>query len=155
MGFYLLIANDIDIGTARLSARDLCMSRVTKSAWPLNRRTANRANLKAGDHVIFYLAGPKAGVFVGTATLSSAAFVPSSSRKQELLVPDDEYLGSEFFVTFEETEIFRLPVQVRNIISQLEFFTGDGRRWGVKLQGGLKEISAKDYTIIIGNAKRC
>jgi len=155
MECYLLIANDIDIGTAKLSARDLCMSRISKSAWPLNRRTPNRHKLMAGDRVIFYLAGARAGVFAGTATLSSAAFIPSLSTKREMMATDDESLGSEFLITFEGVEMFSAPLQVRSIIGRLEFLAGAGRKWGVRLQGGVKKISAKDYETIVQGARRC
>lgn len=154
MRYYLFVAADIDIGTSILRAPDLCEARISRLAWPLSYRTPNKHKLESGDKVVFYVAGRGSGIFLGTTTLLSGAFAPSSRDKQELLVYDDESLGPAFFVRFEKVDFFSTPVKVRTILGQLQLFAGAGKHWGLRLSRGVKEITARDYQVIIESVNK-
>ena len=106
-----------------------------RKAWGFGYHTANRKAIQKGDKALFYLTGLDNQVFVGAATLKSAAY--KDATKESV----DWYLDPETLrIDLEDVIIFPEPK------SRKEFKSIEWR----PVQGGSGKISERDYLIIMG-----
>jgi len=112
--------------------------RLEQRKWPIYNRTTNRNRLRAGDNVIFYLAGEDGKKFLGTARLGSGL------KKAEQI---------DYLVDLDDIEIWEKHVKIHDVIEELEFIVYK-RNWGVHFQGGVIRLSDKDYTTITTKVKK-
>lgn len=115
--------------------------------WGIGEKTPNRKNLSKGDGVVYYLGMPKK-VFVGTATLSSSSFQLDSTQKQKY-GHGRKFFTSEYGVLVDDINIWSNPRAIEDLVPKLEFIENK-EYWFAYFQGGVRQISEKDFNTIIG-----
>lgn len=112
--------------------------RIACGEWPIFQHTPNRKKLKAGDRVIFYLAGEHGRKFVGNCTLNSAL-----KEKEN---------GLDSSVCLSDIMVWKMHVDVHDVLEDLDFIYKKNI-WGCYFQGGVLTISEKDHRLILSNVK--
>jgi len=112
--------------------------RTAGKEWSIYPFTRNRKKLRAGDKVVFYLAGKNEKKFVGNCTLNSAI-----KKKENVLVSS---------VDLTQITIWKRHLDVHDVLADLVFVKNKDN-WGASFQGGVAPISEKDYRLILSNVK--
>lgn len=108
--------------------------RIKNRKWPIFAKTQNRDKIDPGHKVVFYKAGRINGQrFLGTATVISG------------VTREDGRIDA--FVELGDIMIWKKPVQMREILDNLDFVR-DKKNWGLYVQGGARQISEKDFLTI-------
>jgi len=110
--------------------------RISEEKWPIFKDTRNKMKLKKGDRIVFYKAGKDGHKFIGTARLGSE------------IIPDN----MDFFVILEDIQIWKKPVEVPDILNELQFIVNK-TNWGMYLQGGVSHLPDVDYKLIVSQPK--
>lgn len=144
--YWIFVAANYKSEAESFSGRETYQKRMQDAFWGLGERTPNRRKVRRGDQVVFYIARPESS-FVGAATLASDSIELTPDQRARLSH------GSEFFTTqygvfLEDIRTWDQPRPVAALALELEFIE-DPERWGVYLQGGVRQISAKDYETLL------
>ena len=147
MNYWIFTAASFSRGDESYTARDIYLRRMQDRFWGLGERTPNRRRVAKGDQIVFYIARPESA-FGGTATLASESF-RLTTAEQEPLAHGSEFFRAEYGVWLVNIETWDRPTPVAALASTLELIE-DPRQWWAYLQGGIREISEKDYFTILG-----
>jgi len=112
--------------------------RLSYKEWPIYHYTPNRKRLRAGDKVIFYLAGTGGSKFAGNCTLSSKLKGKES--------------GLDYTVDLADIAVWKTLLDVHDVLEDL-IFVSRKDSWGSYFQGGAISIHEKDYKLILSKAK--
>jgi hypothetical protein len=127
-------------------AEEIFQQRMKDEFWGLGERTPNRKNVQKGDRIVFYLGNPEK-CFAGTANLGSASFALSPDE-QDRLAHSTELFRTPYGVRLEEICIWDQVRTVENLLVGLDFIQNK-EFWGTYFQGGVRQISEKDFTTIL------
>ena len=108
--------------------------RIVEKRWPIFINTTNKKKLRAGDLAVIYKAGEGGQAFLGTAEVKSE-FKQDSNHM-------DGYMNIDSF------KVWKKPKKIIPILDKLDFIKNK-THWGIYMQGGVKEISEKDYLLMI------
>ena len=111
-----------------------CLSQINEKKWILNDNTTNKSNLKKGDQVLFYVAGPHRQKIIANAVISSK------------LKKNNEELS----VGLYKINIWKNRLLITTLIPNLEFIKNK-EKWGIHFQGGVIPITKKDFRLIMKN----
>jgi hypothetical protein len=146
--FVVTGVHDAYFGEKR-NARDVLYSRLSTLSWPLNSRTRYQARLRAGDKVLFYVAGvqdPDRYSILAKAKLAGPRMQVSRriDATQEWLGP----LGPvSMVVPLEKPEWLTSPVEVKPLIERLRFISNKVN-WGNHFRGGIVAVTAEDFDLL-------
>lgn len=112
--------------------------RIAYKEWPIFQHTPNRKKLRAGDKVIFYLAGNHGRKFLGNCTLNSA------------LKEEENELDSS--VGLSDIMVWKMHIDVHDVLADLDFIYRKNI-WGCYFQGGVITISKKDHQLILSKVR--
>jgi hypothetical protein len=136
MNFWVFQASDRNIGDTTKTGREYFNALVKeRSVWGIGPRTAYRLQLQPGDRALFYLAGSKNQMFIGSVGLRSAAHA-DTSPEAKVLFEDPGMLR----IDLDDVQIFAEP-KVRQSFQSLE--------WRPTM-GGISRISERDYNLVMG-----
>ena len=140
MNYHICIISDhIDNGT-RINGGEIYRSLMSRKVWGLHPRTANRANFKEGDRLVFYLGGQQ--VFLGVATAASGAYLDKSEESDAWFLNEGTYR-----VDLTDINIWDRPKPIKPLVKKLSF-RRNPLHWGPYLQGGIRKIPESDYEVI-------
>ena len=148
MNYWIFIVKGQTWDSETHTGEEIFRQRMKDQFWGLGERTPNRANLREGDKVVFYIAVPKK-VFGGTATLTSSGSELSDSEKKQY-AHGTEFYENDYGVLLKEIDLWATPKAVtEELISRLEFIENK-TFWGSYLQGGVRQITEGDFNTIMG-----
>jgi predicted RNA-binding protein len=128
-------------------ATEIFNQRMQDKFWGIGEKTPNKAHLREGDKIVFYIGIPTKA-FGGTATLASAVFELDEKKKTELAHGREMYT-TDLGVFLEDIDMWRTPKPVEELLDNLNFIENKPY-WGSYFQGGVREIVEDDYLAIIG-----
>lgn len=128
-----------------LNALQAAKALLRAGVWPLWIRTPCKLLVQAGDRVAIYLAGANNQAVVATATVREKKPWASSMLRAYPLslsgVPEQVLMLAD--VVELET-----PVRIADRIDRLGFIGPNKAKWGVRLMGGMRSISADDFRLL-------
>jgi hypothetical protein len=130
-------------------AQEIFRQRMKDGFWGLGEKTPNRKNVQQGDQVVFYLGNPEK-CFAGTATLGSASLA-LAPEEQNQLAHDTELYRTPYGVRLEEINIWDKVRMIEELLVGLDFIQNK-EFWGTYFQGGVRQVSEKDFTTILRGA---
>ncbi len=146
-GFLLITTDPLVEQGEPGAAFDLVEARLFKSAWPLYRRTPNRAAIGPGALLAFYVGGKRShrGEIVATAKVLGK----ESVRDRKAIDP-------RRFVTAPPDQIIRLdavnwlqkPIVVNEVVHRLSFCPKNRKKWGVVMMGGARALIERDWQLL-------
>ena len=146
---FIIITSDIDY----IQAFDILKYRLENHMWGLHKNTRGKLKIYSGCNLIFYLAGRKKLAQHLVATAKIKAISHSFSRSDlNLYTFNLSYCTQipEIKILLEQIEYFKSPIYIKDHTKNLELFPKKPFfKWGVYLQGGIKQISLKDYNYIV------
>ena len=157
--YFILIAADMHKQLkSSSSAYEVALYRLGRMQWGLNQRTRNRKAIKPSDEIIIYASGSRLNgmCFVGQSTVLTYA-LPTTIKQREVLSDSKKSnkVISEYFISLNEPIIFKTPVSIRSLLSDLEFIKHpNSPKWGIPLVGGALNISAKDFYTISNKGRK-
>ena len=131
-----------------ITAEDILGTRFQDEFWGLGEKTPNRRNLKKGDGVVFYMGLPRKE-FVAHATLASDSF-ELSQRDKEKFAHETDFYWSDFGVLLLDPSVWETPTPADRLVPELQFIENK-EYWYAYFQGGVRELSDHDYTLILGS----
>ncbi len=156
MYHYILVASDVGRNCRFLpSGMDVAMHRLNLGMWGLNSRTANRRGIKSGEKALVYISGggPYSQHLVASCTFVSDAKLSTWDIRQDVDAPNKKgYMMPEYYVRLNDVEIFKRPLPMVDLVSNLNFIK-DKEDWWRYLQGGVRKISQSDYQHVSDTAK--
>lgn len=116
------------------NSEQIFKERIKNRKWPIFAKTQNRDKIGPGHKVVFYKAGRDDGQkFLGAATVASGVTCEGGKV--------------DSFVELGGAVIWKKPVQMRKLLDDLDFVR-DKKNWGLYVQGGVRQISEKDFLTI-------
>lgn len=152
MTTYLLIVNRCERFDGGFdSAITMARRRLDAGKWALYSNTPHRAEMKAGDRVLVYLAGVEKGArhFVASATIVGN---DSSVRACQAYKTDGPNTLAEppvAVLSLSDVRWFAAPVPVLSVKGELDFVPKGTNKWGCVLQRGAKRIGEPDAERIL------
>ena len=140
MNYHICIISDYIDGGKRITGGEIYRSLMSHKVWGLHPRTANRANFKEGDHLVFYLGGQQ--LFLGTATATSGAYIDKTGESEKWFLNKGTYRVD--LINIEEWDP---PKPIKPLVKKLSFIRNP-LHWGPYLQGGVRKIPEPDYKTI-------
>jgi hypothetical protein len=143
--FLLVKHADHTAAGAPIKALDAAMALLDAEMWPLWVRTPCKDLVQPGDRIAVYLAGSGNQVVVASATVDAKQpWSPSLARQYPLTLSGVPLLALRL------GDIHRLakPVSVVSNLARLEFIGQNKKKWGVRLMGGMRSVSARDYDLL-------
>ncbi|MGD0795908.1 MAG: endonuclease NucS domain-containing protein [Dehalococcoidales bacterium] len=134
-------------GKDTYKAEDVFNQRMIDGFWGLGEKTPNRKYLSEGDKVVYYIGIPQK-YFGGTASLASDSFALNNSQKKKFS-HGKQYYTVDYGVLLKDIEIWQKKKPVDELLPQLRFIENK-EFWGAYLQGGVRQIEADDYSLIVG-----
>jgi hypothetical protein len=135
------------MGKELFKAEDVFNQRMADCFWGLGEKTPNRKYLSEGDKVAYYIGIPQK-YFGGTANLASASFALNDSQKKKYS-HGKKYYTTDYGVLLKDIDIWQKKKPVDELLPQLKFIENK-EFWGAYLQGGVRQIEADDYNLIVG-----
>ncbi len=126
--FWIFVIKDTDEEFEKRTKRNL---------WPIHENTAHRKAIRVGDKVAFYKAGVGNKTITGTAEATSGITPTRNS--------------TDYTVFLRNIRIWRKPVLLKPIVDDLDF-VDNKKQWGRNMQGGVVQLSEKDYNTIASNS---
>ena len=133
---------------ASLSSQEVLESRLAENRWAVYSNTRNKHRLKSGDKVVFYTSNRKTG-----GEISAVAQIKEFNKPDKHRYYLEEHGVVEYFVSFEDITLFERTVGFKKLLRGFSFCPANIQKWGVVLMGGIRELNAADYKIIISNVK--
>jgi hypothetical protein len=148
-GYFLLIASYGEtIEGKKVPSQNIAARRLDAGQWSLYAKTPHRSEIKSGDELIVYVAGPTGRKFIARATAGDI-----SSNWKNYALDDDILNEPPVAVLFlKNVEYFSRSVLINDIKSSLDFFPKNTNKWGCVFQRGAKRISESDANKILKNA---
>lgn len=145
MNYWIFVVTEHKTDIGKLTSRDIYTLRMEDKFWGLGERTPNRKALSKGDKAVFYVGNPEMS-FAGTASLDSASY-ELTKKETERFGHENDFFISKYGVGLETIEIWDEPHLVKILIPDLSFIENKDY-WGTYFQGGVRQISEKDYLTI-------
>ncbi|MDA9763658.1 EVE domain-containing protein [Gammaproteobacteria bacterium] len=148
--YYILVNsdgfNDFD---KRVDANLIADFRIKNKAYPMNKGTFFKDRIKNNDNFIFYIAGQSKHKHSIYAYGKIGKTLPSGSYDEE-----DIHIGNPISKTVQlkSCQKFKNIRLLKEIKEDLAFIK-DKRFWGRYLQGGVTQLSQKDFEIILAHAQ--
>lgn len=147
MNSFLLITNRAEkIDGSWESAFNMANRRLNSHVWELYENTPHKKELKTGDLVIVYLAGPEKGAmsFIGQAEILKIDNSPRACFDFERANQDTLTAPPVAIITLHQIKFYKTPIKIHEIKDSLDFIPKTTNKWGCVLQRGVKKLSAKD-----------
>lgn len=132
---------------SRISAQEVLERRLAENRWAIYSNTRNKNRIQPGDKVVFYTSNNKTG-----GEISASAQIKEFIRPQKNKYYLEEHGVVEYFVSFEDITFFDRRANFKNLLKSFSFCPQNIQKWGVILMGGIRELNAADYQIIISNS---
>jgi len=150
MKHWIFIATQHKNANEVISADEIIRQRLADKFWGLGERTPNRRYLQKGDQVVFYLGNPFMA-FAASATLASDSFALSTEQKNKYSHSNKIY-ETDYGVTLEDIHLWEITHHVKDLVASLKFIENK-ENWFAYFQGGVRQISDDDYSVIAENRK--
>ncbi len=154
--YYIFIAADTDPRMTKPSAYQVALHRLGKKMWGLGYSTPSRSSIKTGDEALIYVSGNREHRlnFIAQAKIESAPRETPTSLIDEINAPQQTGIApSDYFVKLKAIEKFKKFVDIKLIKNKLLFIKRpSSKKWGCYLQGGVKRISKRDFSFIVGRS---
>jgi small nuclear ribonucleoprotein (snRNP)-like protein len=147
MNYWIFSVTSQKLNDRTYSGEEIYKQRMMDQFWGIGEKTPNRNNLRVGDKIVFYLGLPLK-VFGGVATISTPLFELSDQQKNELSHGLDIYYTA-LGVNLIDINIWTNPKPVEELLNELTFIENKAY-WFSYFQGGVRQISEKDYLIVTG-----
>ena len=149
MAAFLLIASPTESYEGqRIDAEVMAKRRLDAGFWGLYANTPHKTEIKLGDRLIVYLAGPGRMCFYATAEAGNVDFQVRNFRA------DGDVLSEPpaAVLSILSPQTFTTPLPIARIKERLEFVPKKNKKWGCVLQRGVKRISDADASLIVAEA---
>ena len=147
--YYILITSDSynNFGT-KVSAFDICETRLRENRWPLYKQTGHLRTIKKNDFFLIYVAGKKKNRqhFIGCFECIDIIDRRLKNVDQKILELSNPAPYKEIVFKIKKTKNF---LNIRNILDDLEHTKNRKKKWGSLFMGGVKKISFKDYQLVM------
>jgi hypothetical protein len=143
---YVFISNNVD-WEPNTSGRTIAKTLAAESVWLASTYTPYRKDYKAGDRVLFYVAGRGERCFVGSAAIGGATTGATAADRALA-----RRLGLEGFaerIPLTAVKLWDPPVPIAPLLPDLQFVT-DKQNWGLHLRQAAKRIPVADYDLVVG-----
>lgn len=142
MNYYIFTIKDrIDGKGRKRSGVGIFKSLIDKNVWGIKGGVKFRDKIRAGDKIIFYLAGEYE--FLGSATIVSNAYLDNNGESEKWFGEPGMYR-----IDLKEASAWQRSKPVKPLIKSLKFIKNKAH-WGTHFQGGIVNISKDDYEAII------
>ncbi|WP_133059248.1 hypothetical protein [Burkholderia puraquae] len=146
---FILIASKAELlDGGVIHAEELARRRLNAGKWGLYINTPHKAEIRPGDALIVYLAGPGGQRFIAAAEAGEVDFKDRSYQA------DGDALTNPpaAVLSLHSTEFFPIPLPIARVKDRLEFFPKNNPKWGCVFQRGVKRISVEDAMLILEEA---
>jgi hypothetical protein len=148
MADYILVVRAETNGKELTAARDVTMKRFASGIWPLNASTRHQRDFVEGDRLLIYVAGakdPDRHHVIARGQVRRS--VIKSDRQPENRPPWMKGISEVLYdLPVSDLEWYSSPILVPAVAKSLAFIR-DAGQWGTYLQGGVKRISADDFSV--------
>jgi len=151
VNYWIFTVNNDKINGIRKDGAEIYSQRMKDRFWGLKENVNHRNSLSPEDEVLYYLAGSKGQVFLGTATLDSGFF--KLSRYDRKIFWHGPFFESAHGVRLKNVQVWRKTKSIRPLIRKLEFISVP-EKWGVSLHHSVVSVSKKDFDLIVGKEKQ-
>lgn len=147
---FILVASQAEsVDGKRIPAESMARRRLNAGYWGLYANTPHKAEIKPGDTLIVYLAGPGGMRFFASAVAGAIDFKTRryDSDGNALTDPPAAVLS------LLSPNVFIEPLPMARVKERLEFIPKGNPKWGCVLQRGAKRISSADAELILSEAE--
>jgi len=144
-GYYIFIANSIEFEPFT-TGNDVTKTLAARGIWLASRFTPYRRLYRAGDHILFYVAGKGARHFIGDAEIAGSI---EEADREDIAVA--EYLGLDGFrekIPLCRVMIWNTAVPIKSLVEELSSIK-DKRYYGLHLRQAAARISEEDYDRLV------
>jgi len=146
MSFYIFVNSDsYDLNDKKVHSPKIASYRLQNKAYPLYHRTRLKNFLKPNDFFVFYLAG--------NPITETKRFIAHGKIKE--IVVDKSYYEDDIHLSRPIEKVVKLKsvvsnksASIYNVKDRLSFITKK-KKWGPSMQGGIIQITEKDYNVIV------
>ncbi len=133
------------------SAITMARRRLEAGKWALYANTPHKAEMKAGDRVLIYLAGAEkeSKHFVASATISGINSSFRACQDYSADGPDALAEPPDAVLSLADARWLSVPVPVGSVKDCLDFVPKGTNKWGCVLQRGAKRIGEPDAERIL------
>lgn len=147
---FLLIASQAEsLDGKRIPAERMARRRIEAGSWGLYANTPHKAEIKAGDTLIVYLAGPGGMRFFASAVAGTVDFKARGYAGDGYALTDPPAA----VLPLVSATVFPESLPMARVKDRLEFVPKGNPKWGCVLQRGAKRISAADAALILAEAE--
>ena len=147
---FLLVASQAEsIEGKRIMAESMARRRLDAGLWSLYANTPHKAEIKPGDTLIVYLAGPGGMRFFASAVAGAVDFKARVYRVDGDALTDPPAA----VLSLCSPRLFPVSLPMAMVKDRLEFVPKGNPKWGRVLQRGVKRISAADAALILSEAE--
>ena len=149
MAAFLLIASPAEsVDGQRISSEVMARRRIEAGRWGLYANTPHKTEIRVGDTLIVYLAGPGGMRFFATAKAGSVDFKVRDFQADGDALTDPPAA----ILSLVSPRLFSSSLPMAKVKERLEFVPKGNLKWGCVLQRGVKRISDADASLILSEA---
>ncbi|MCA7897637.1 EVE domain-containing protein [Burkholderia cepacia] len=149
MAFILVASKAELLDGGIIRAEEIARRRLDAGKWGLYINTPHKAEIRPGDTLIVYLAGPGGQRFIAAAEAGVVDFKVRNYRADGDVLTNPPVA----VLSLHSAKLFPISLPIARIKDRLEFVPKDNPKWGCVLQRGVKRISAQDATLILREAQ--
>ena len=147
VAFYMVSVNDIEAYGDTVQAEAILRSLTAEEIWQMNGQAANRAALRPGDRLVFYMAGAKRQYIAGTATVASVPEpIPPGIR---IAVDGMELPFMDIQFSIADVDLWDKREPIRPLLEKLSFVE---KRllpyWGLYFRQATRKVRKRDFGIL-------
>jgi predicted RNA-binding protein len=151
MKHYIVIATDLNLGEVTVSALDIVKTLLKEGFWAFSPAAPVKHKLTDDEKIVFYIGGKGRHYFVAHGQVKNTVHMASEKQVKTL-----EKLGLQFMnmtIEIRNVKWFKEPVELKPLIKQLGFIA-DKKNYGLSLRLPVREISKRDYELIVKKYER-
>lgn len=147
---FLLVASKAESLEGKyIPAETMARRRIDAGYWGLYANTPHKAEIKPGDTLIVYLAGPGGMRFFASALAGTVDFKARGYGGDGDALTDPPAA----ILPLVSPRVFPTSLPMARVKDRLEFVPKGNPKWGCVLQRGAKRISAADAALILSEAE--
>lgn len=146
MNHYIIVVAESKGTGEDLTAREIFGLLIPLKVWDFREEASGIKNIKAGDKIIFYLAGLNARYFAGSATVASDIYIKRKGSPDPLKEKGKRYFPKR--IDLKDIKVWKEPLPIKPLIQRLDFIKNKDS-YGLYMRRTALSISEKDYKVVM------
>lgn len=151
--YYILITTDsYNIFGTKVSAYEVCKSRLKNNYWPLYKSTDNLEKIKKKDKFVIYVGGRCEYRQHFISSFECVSIINKNFKKVDKKYLELANSPPTKEILFKENKSTKI-LGIMDVIDQLDHTKNRKKKWGSLMMGGCRIISLNDYKLITSKLK--